>query len=148
MGTSSRYFLKLIRPVYLTVNFITCPWSATQLKTYDSSCKYLTNSMEQQSSSVEANSHSANQEIPFLLWNLKVLYSVHKTLPMVLSWARWIQSTQSHSIFLISILISSHLHLDLPSGLFPSSFPTKILYAFLISPMHACYMLHAHGYLN
>jgi hypothetical protein len=33
-----------------------------------------------------------------------------------------------------SILISTHLHLDLPSGLFPSGFPTNILYAFLFSP--------------
>jgi hypothetical protein len=34
--------------------------------------------------------------------------------------------------------ISSHLHLGLPSDLFPSGFPTKILYAFLFP--HACYM--------
>jgi hypothetical protein len=29
------------------------------------------------------------------------------------------------------------LHLGLPSGLFPSSFPTEILYAFLVSPIRA-----------
>jgi hypothetical protein len=39
-------------------------------------------------------------------------------------------------ISLRSILIlSSHLHLGLPSGPFPSDFPTKILYAFHISPI-------------
>jgi len=30
-----------------------------------------------------------------------------------------------------------HLCLGLPNGLFPPGIPTKILYAFLISPMHA-----------
>jgi hypothetical protein len=40
--------------------------------------------------------------------------------------------------YLISILIlSSHLCLGLPSGLFPSGFPTKTLYALLFSSMHA-----------
>jgi hypothetical protein len=40
--------------------------------------------------------------------------------------------------FLRSMLISSsHLHLRLPSVLFPSGFLIKILYAFLISPMEA-----------
>jgi hypothetical protein len=56
-----------------------------------------------------------------------------------LSWAKSIQSILSHPISLRSILIrSTHLHLDLPTGLFPSSFPTSILYAFLVS--HSCYM--------
>jgi hypothetical protein len=34
--------------------------------------------------------------------------------------------------------LSTHLHLDLPSVLFPSGFPTNTLYAFT-SP-HSCYM--------
>jgi hypothetical protein len=51
-----------------------------------------------------------------------------------------IQSLLSHPTSLRSILIlSTHLHLGLPSGLFPSGFPTNILYAFLRSP-HSCYM--------
>jgi len=37
------------------------------------------------------------------------------------------------------LLLFSHLRLSLPSGLFPSDLPTKILYAPLLSPK--CYML-------
>jgi hypothetical protein len=40
------------------------------------------------------------------------------------------------------LLLSSHLHLGLPSGLFPCGFPTKILYPFLFSPMHATCPVH------
>jgi len=40
---------------------------------------YITNYMEQSLSS-EANSHLPSQEIPSLLWNLKVHYHVHKSL--------------------------------------------------------------------
>jgi len=46
-----------------------------------------------------------------------------------LSWANPIQSTYPHSTSWRSVLIlSTHLHLGLLSGLFPSGFPTKILY--------------------
>ena len=57
---------------------------------------------------------------------------------MSLSWASSIQSIPSHPTFWRSILIlSSHLRLDLPSGLFPSGFPTKTLYTTLLSPIRA-----------
>jgi hypothetical protein len=58
-----------------------------------------------------------------------------------LSWAIPIQTTPSHLISLRSILIlSTHLRLGLPSGLFPSGFPTNILYAFFFS----CNVLHSY----
>jgi hypothetical protein len=55
-----------------------------------------------------------------------------------LAWASPIQSTCQHPTSWRSILIlSTHLRLGLPSGLFPSGFPTKTLYAPLSSPMCA-----------
>ena len=58
-----------------------------------------------------------------------------------LSWDRSIQSIPPHLTYCRSILIlSSHLRLVLPSGLFPSGFPTKTLYTPLLSP-HTRYML-------
>jgi hypothetical protein len=55
-----------------------------------------------------------------------------------LSWVRWIQSAPSHPISIRSILIlTSHLLLGLPNGIFPSDFQTKICYAFLISHTRA-----------
>jgi hypothetical protein len=45
------------------------------------------------------------------------------------------QSNPYHPI----LILSTHLHLGLPNGLFPSSFPTNTLYAFIFSP----FVLHA-----
>ena len=57
-----------------------------------------------------------------------------------LSWASPIQSIYPHPTFWRSILIlSTHPRLDLPSGLLPSSFPSKNLY----TPSHHPYAPHA-----
>ena len=57
-----------------------------------------------------------------------------------LFWANPIQSTYPHPTSWRSILIlSTHLRLGLPSGLFPSGFPTKKLYA----PSPPTYAPHA-----
>jgi len=56
------------------------------------------------------------------------------------SWALT-QSTPSHSISRSILILSSHQLLGLLSGLFPSDFPTTMLYIHFISP-HACDMPH------
>jgi len=89
----------------------------------------------ERSPSSQADSRSANQEIPRLLWNPKVHYHVHNSPPLVSILSQMIQSTPSHSISLRSILIlPSHLLLGLTSGVFPSGYPTTF---FMPSTSHS-----------
>ena len=102
----------------------------------------LTYSLEQ-SPSWKAKRFSASQEIPRILWNPKVHHRIHKRSPSVPILSQLDPVHTPHPTFWISILIlSSHLRLDLPSGLFPSGFPTKTLYTPLLSPIRATCTAH------
>jgi hypothetical protein len=66
-----------------------------------------------------------------------------------LSWASSIQSVPSHPTSWRSILIlSSNLRLGIPSGLYPSGFPTKTLYTPLPSPIRAQSIIYSLFYFN
>jgi hypothetical protein len=69
----------------------------------------------------------------------EVHYRVHNSPPLVpiLSQINPVHTTPSYVL-----ILSFHLRLGLPSGLFPSGFPIKILYAFLFSPIRATWPSH------
>ena len=97
----------------------------------------------EQSPSWEANRFSASQEIPRILWNPRFITAFTSARHLSLSWASLIQSIPTHPTSWRSILIlSSHLRLGLPNGLFPSGFPTKTLYTPLHSPVRATCPAH------
>ena len=67
---------------------------------------------------------------------------VHSSLPLVSIWSL-MNPDHTFPSYLRSILIlSSHLHLGLSSGLIPSGCPVKALYAFLISSRCSAYFPH------
>ena len=121
----------------------TCPknWSAwhadkNRVSTVGGHVHRLTYSMGQ-SPSGETNRFSSSKKIPGIQWNPKVHYCLYWARHLSPSWDSSIQSIPPHSTSWRSILIlSSHLRLGLPSGHFPSGFPTKTLYAPLLS--HTC----------
>jgi hypothetical protein len=87
----------------------------------------------EQSPSWEANRFSASQEISHIFWNPKVHFHSDKCPPPVS-----IQSISPHPTCWRSILIlSSHLRVGLPIGLFSSGFPNKTRYTPSHSPIRA-----------
>jgi hypothetical protein len=89
------------------------------------------------SPSWEAPNCAPTQELPNILWNPKVHYGVHKSPPLlpILSQIDPVHTAPFY-ISQIHFNFSIHLRLGLPNNLFPSGFPTKILYSF-ISPIRS-----------
>jgi hypothetical protein len=121
-------------PVYLrlcSMEFFSC------LVGWLNSTYLLTYLLTELSPSWEAANCATTQELPSILRNPKVHYRFHKSPPLV-SILSQIEPVHIIPSYLRSILIlSTHLRLDLPSGLFHSVFPTNILYLFLFSPIRA-----------
>ena len=94
----------------------------------------LTYSMVQ-SPSWEANWFAASQEIPRTLWNPKVHYCTHKRPPPVpiLGQPNPVHIPTSHLLKIHPNIIHPSIP-SLPSGLFPSDFPTKTLYTPSLHP--------------
>ena len=96
-----------------------------------------------QSSSWEANWFAASQEIPPFHGNRRFITALTSLRHLSLFWASPIHSIYPHPASWRSILILfTHLRLGLPSGLFPSSFPTKTLYAPLSSSIRTTCPAH------
>ena len=86
---------------------------------------------------------AASQEIPRISWNPKVHYRTHKRPPPVpiLSHPHPVPTIPSHFLK-IYLILSSHLRLGLPNGLFRSGFPTKTLCTPLPSSIRALCPAH------
>jgi hypothetical protein len=79
-------------------------------------------------------------EITELVEKFHVFYGTKRFMTVLYRAATWPDPEQLNSVntltlhfFKIHLILSSHLRLGLPSGLFPSRLPTKILYVFLLT---------------
>ena len=125
-NTDKRRYVYLVRLTYSFPYLLTylLSYLLTHLFTYLITylLTYLLHGAEPSS---ETNRFSASQEIPHILWNPKVHYLIHKCPPPVpiLSQLDPVHTPTTHFLK-IHLNIILHLCLGLPSGLFPSGFPT------------------------
>jgi hypothetical protein len=94
------------------------------------------------SPSWEAANFAATQELSSILWHPKIHYRGHKSPPLVPILSQIDPVHIIHFSLRSTLIPSTHLRLDLPSGLFLSGIPTSILYAFLYSPIRATSAAH------
>ena len=104
---------------------------------------YLFTYFMEKSPSWEANSSWLVNKFPAFYRTWRFVTAFTSARHLSLSWARSIQSMPANPTSWRSILIlSSHLCLGLPSGLFPSGFPNKTPYKPLLSPICATCPTH------
>ena len=109
-------------------------WSASKIHwIIRSKFIFLGTHSTQQTPLWEANPPYASREIPLILWNPKVHYRIQSARHLSLSWAWLIHPTYWRSI----LILLSHPRLGIQIDLFPSGFPSKTIYAPLLSPIRA-----------
>ena len=83
------------------------------------------------------------KKFPAFHGTLRFITALTKVHHLFLSWASPIQSIYPHPTYWRSTLILlTHLRLGLPSGLFPSGFPTKTPHTTISSPIRATCPAH------
>ena len=104
---------------------------------------YLLTKSMQQSLSWEATCLQLLKKFPAFYGTRMFITAFTSARHLSLSWASSIQSIPSHPTSWRTIFIlSSHLRLCIPSGLFPTGFPPKSLYTPLFSPIRATCPAH------
>ena len=78
------------------------------------------------------------KKFPAFHWTRRFITALTNVRHLFLFWASPNQSIYPHpTSWRSTLILSTHLRLGLPSGLFPSGFPTKNLYTPLSSPIRA-----------
>jgi hypothetical protein len=98
----------------------------------------------EQSPSSEPNRFAASQQIPRIYVTRNFITVLTSARHLSLSWGSLIHSIMPlhPTSWRSTLMLSSHLRLGHPSGLFPSGFPTKTLYTPLLSPTRATFPVH------
>ena len=85
---------------------------------------------------------AASQEIPRIYGTRKFITVFTCAHHLSLSWTNSIQSPLPPTPWRSILILSSHIRLGLPNGLFPSGFPTRTLCTPLPSPIRATCPAH------
>ena len=85
----------------------------------------------------KANRFSSVKKFPSFHLILKIITALTDTHHLSLFWVISTQSMLPFHFLKINLILFSYLRPGLPSGLFPSDFPTKIRHASLLSPTNA-----------